>query len=116
MTGPEHYREAEKILAACKDADADAATADVAILLRFADVHATLAVAAALAGLDAAEGPGGGSATGRMTEDANEWARAVAPPVPTDGASEPTFTVVDEGGCDCHFYVAGQEHDPDGAS
>ena len=47
MNGPEHYREAETLLALATDADAGARHRDVAMLLRFAQVHATLAVAAA---------------------------------------------------------------------
>jgi hypothetical protein len=51
--------------------------------LAAAQVHATLALAAAVAGLDAIEGPGGGSATGRTAYDGNAWVNITEPP---DGA------------------------------
>lgn len=81
MTGPEHYREAEKWLGYAKqwwesgDDRIGAATAVAAAAI--GQVHATLAHTAAIAGLDAAEGPGGGSATGRTTKDANAWYEAI---------------------------------------
>lgn len=49
MTGPEHYREAEEVLHHAENADSDANPADVQLLLQFAQVHATLALAAATA-------------------------------------------------------------------
>lgn len=51
MTGPEHYREAERLLAAATDDDGDIQTDDgmTANILAAAQVHATLAHAAATA-------------------------------------------------------------------
>lgn len=79
-TGPEHYREAERILAAeVKPAnDPDRVIVLDPESVAVAQVHATLALAAAVAGLDATEGPGGGSATGRERQDAQAWSDAGA--------------------------------------
>lgn len=52
MTGPEHYKAADEILAAVKNADPDAPREDLTALLAIAAVHASLATAAAIAGLD----------------------------------------------------------------
>ena len=49
MTGPEHYKKAEELIGYAEDADADATTEDVALMLQFAQAHATLAQAAATA-------------------------------------------------------------------
>lgn len=49
MTGPEHYSESERILRDAENADAGADPADVALLLQYAQVHATLALTAATA-------------------------------------------------------------------
>lgn len=49
MTGPEHYSEAEQILAAAKDADAGADRDDIVLLLKFAELHFAAARTAALA-------------------------------------------------------------------
>lgn len=55
MTGIEHYREAEKLLADSIRVARDGATGFAAELTARAQVHATLAVAAAT--IDAATGP-----------------------------------------------------------
>lgn len=47
MTGPEHFAEAERCLGSAEDADPDARPELVALMLQFASVHATLALAAA---------------------------------------------------------------------
>lgn len=70
MTGPEHYRQAERCLNSATRAD-DRDRSEY--WQRQAQVHATLALVAATASLDASEGPGGGSATGRTAEDAKAW-------------------------------------------
>ncbi|TQS30003.1 hypothetical protein [Microbispora sp. KK1-11] len=49
MSGPEHYRKAEEILAEAENADPRAERGDIALLLSFAQLHATLALAAATA-------------------------------------------------------------------
>lgn len=49
MTGPEHYTEADKLVAEARAADPDANRRDIALLLGFAQVHAMLAQAAAFA-------------------------------------------------------------------
>jgi hypothetical protein len=54
MTGPEHYAEAERILAEAKDCDPDADRADVALYLEFAKVHVALASKAPAEDLGAA--------------------------------------------------------------
>lgn len=76
LTGPEHYREAERLLSQVGVAPSDppAIAYNEMGRLAAAQVHATLALAAAVAGLNAVEGPGGGSATGRLAEDGNAWA------------------------------------------
>lgn len=53
MAGPEHYKEAAQTLADATNADSDADPADIALMLRFAQVHATLALAAATAAAQA---------------------------------------------------------------
>lgn len=74
MTGPEHYRTAERLIAALRDVPLGSEKESA--LLAEAQVHATLALAAAVAGLDAHEGPGGGSATGRTLTDVSAWEKA----------------------------------------
>jgi len=49
MTGPEHYREAERIIAEVNAGELDASVLDRSQLLIVAQVHATLALAAATA-------------------------------------------------------------------
>lgn len=56
MTGPDHYREAERCVSYATNADREADPNDVAMMLRFAQVHATLALTAAT--IDAAAHPG----------------------------------------------------------
>jgi len=80
MTGPEHYRRAEYLLESAHEQLAtvthdvfDARLLAVQVSMATAQVHATLALAAAVGGLDAAEGPGGGSATGRVYADGAAW-------------------------------------------
>ena len=76
MSGPEHYRAAEDLLETAVDGgNVDTEYEDR--LTARAQVHATLALAAATAGLDAIEGPNGGSATGRGVDDAIGWNRVI---------------------------------------
>lgn len=49
MTGPEHFKLGEQILADAKDAKPDADRADVELFLRFAEAHFAAAEAAATA-------------------------------------------------------------------
>ena len=75
-TGPDHYRQAEHLLS--QEASAKhTATADR--IIAEAQVHATLALAAATAELDAYVGPDDSSATGRSAEEAAAWADAFTP-------------------------------------
>lgn len=70
MTGPEHYREAERLLEFAREADAEPETSwtfDQAI--QSAQVHATLALAAATAL---------GTADQQNTDDYNAWFRAAS--------------------------------------
>lgn len=101
MTGPEHYKEAERLIEIAaklsmktvqhaKENGADAGEMQVmashsANFLAEAQVHATLALAAATAELDAAEGPNGGSATGRLSANAVEWEKVLSPAVSDAG-------------------------------
>lgn len=78
MNGPDHYLEAERWVSYAADIyqnDREHIT-DGQVAAAIAQVHATLALTAATATLDAAEAPNGGSATGRP--DAVEWAEALA--------------------------------------
>jgi hypothetical protein len=70
MTGPEHYKAAEEILAAAKDSRPDADVDNVLVFLRFAEVHAALALAAATALNDHSHGGGEG---GMPVADFNSW-------------------------------------------
>ena len=69
MSGPEHYREAERLLQAVSDMTAD--TSEEAALLNCtfmeAQVHATLALAAAQAEM-----------TGRRVDRGSEWERTLS--------------------------------------
>lgn len=58
MNGPEHYREAERLISDATDNDGDISATDefVTATLAAAQVHATLALAAATALNDAEEG------------------------------------------------------------
>jgi hypothetical protein len=77
MTGPEHYREAERLI---EPGEQDANEPELVLRdIAIAQVHATLALAAATAQLDAYEGPGGGSATGRSFSDSTAWDAAFGP-------------------------------------
>ncbi|MGW5556888.1 hypothetical protein ACWER9_06650 [Micromonospora sp. NPDC003944] len=89
MTGPEHYREAEKLLQDCgfnTAEDASAATSDAATsnYLAAAQVHATLALAAATAIND--PDPNG---TGQPDWATKEW-EAAAFPDPLDTEDGPS--------------------------
>jgi hypothetical protein len=89
MTGPEHYRSAEQLLAQAERVNNDLAdgrypqhevngrNAGMRVLIDCAQVHATLAVAAATAELDADEGPAGGSATGRDGNRSRAWSEVL---------------------------------------
>jgi len=72
-TGPEHYQESENLAEQAARAADKGAEGVARLLIGLAQVHATLALAAATAGLDAHEGPGGGSATGRTAVDGYAW-------------------------------------------
>lgn len=104
-TGPEHYKEAERLLRLASDldisvighaqnhgvtaAELQASAAQSANLVGAAQVHATLALVAATAELDAAEGPNGGSATGRLAEDTVAWEKVLRPAVSdVDGGAQ----------------------------
>lgn len=78
MTGPEHYREAEKHLAYAKSADFDSDSERYN--LGAAQVHATLALAAATALNDAHEG--------MRLEDHHAWRMTVSVNVPTGGEDD----------------------------
>lgn len=71
MNGPERYRKAKELLGFADNCKRGGAQ-ELSILLE-AQANATLALAAAVGGLDAIMGPGGGSATGRTTQDRNAW-------------------------------------------
>lgn len=65
MTGPDHFREAERLLQDCRERGQDWASLG-GDALAFAQVHATLALAAAVAlGTSAAEGPTRGDVAGQ---------------------------------------------------
>lgn len=75
MTGPEHYREAEKLLAL--DEVIHKEGGDPGDILQAAQVHATLALAAATVGLS--------SRAGSTSKDDSEWRdAAVTPDDPAD--------------------------------
>jgi hypothetical protein len=75
MNGPEHYYEAEQCANYAREAwDADRFE-EVAFWQRQAQIHATLAQAAASADLGVVEGPGGG----RTSNDGYEWERVLWP-------------------------------------
>lgn len=88
MNGPRHYLKAEQLIRQANEwMDADHGwkaqlSSDERIARRQADmaqaqVHATLALAAATATLDVFEGPNGGAGTGRSHEDWKAWADAL---------------------------------------
>ncbi len=70
MTGPEHYSLAEEILG--HTASMERGSIGERSCFAEAQVHAILAAVAALGGLDANEGPFGGSATGPLTDATSE--------------------------------------------
>jgi hypothetical protein len=74
MNGPEHYREAEKLLgyAEARDAEQRGDATDMSLLAE-AQVHATLALAAATALNDNAADSGG-----MPLEDFDAWVQAAA--------------------------------------
>jgi hypothetical protein len=79
VRGPDHYLEAERYAEMAEDIYRNGHEGDIEagkLAAAIAQVHATLALTAATATLDAAEAPNGGSATGRP--DAVEWAEALA--------------------------------------
>lgn len=80
MTGPEHYRRAEEMAAGLSvdwDYDDPEDRATVALILAEAQVHATLALAAAVA-----MGTGRADDHGMMAEDDSAW-REVCSAVPS---------------------------------
>lgn len=94
-SGPDHYTAACQLLNRARKhfeaaergdiSEYTALTPDLNRLIRFAQTHALLAIAAGIGGLDAVEGPGGGSATGRYSvADADRWATV------TGALSDPT--------------------------
>jgi hypothetical protein len=84
-TGPEHYREAERLLASAGPLRAGGVPSSA---LAAAQVHATLALAAAQAPLAHWTGMDPG-----FDGDVAEWRRAVGvPPVPTEIAAPGTTT------------------------
>lgn len=82
MTGPEHYREAERLLEGCKNSHGALVIEDgTAEVLKAAQVHATLALAAATA-LNRPDGEG------MVREDYREWMRtASAKPLKDPGST-----------------------------
>lgn len=99
-TGPEHYREAERLAALAAEywqqpwdreptTDPDElkilqhireqARADAMAILALAQVHATLAAAAATAELDGFSTLSGGGMTGRAPTQASAWKTVLAP-------------------------------------
>ena len=70
MTGPEHYREAERLL--CWPKDGSLPHQDIAMIHAEAQVHATLALAAATALCD--------PSSGQPAEDWKAWYGAAGTP------------------------------------
>lgn len=77
MNGPEHYREAERLLDRAENVIPDDEPAQAAVAAR-AQVHATLALAAATAELDAYN-VDGQAATGRRADAGKAWRDAIKP-------------------------------------
>lgn len=71
MTGPEHYLEAERLLDLASTTIPEDEPAQAAVTAR-AQVHATLALTAATAGLDAYN-VDDQVATGRRADDSRAW-------------------------------------------
>lgn len=78
MTGPEHYRQAERLIAAVTLDDGHLIEDDPNVIA-LAQVHATLALAAATAELDAFPVGDGVAATGRDSEAAVAWSYVLEP-------------------------------------
>ena len=78
MTGPEHYPEAERLIADAANADPAAANDDVRLLVDFARAHAALAFVAATAELDAVEDSEGRAVTGRTDVQDAAWAEVLS--------------------------------------
>lgn len=72
MTGPQHYQGAEDLLVLAANREPDADPADTALILRTAQVHATLALAAATALQD----PEGGT----LGDNHGAWHQAAGAP------------------------------------
>ncbi|MEU9333192.1 hypothetical protein AB0D49_08500 [Streptomyces sp. NPDC048290] len=80
MTGPEHYREAQSLLDSCKTSDGAVVIEDGnEQLLAAAQVHATLALAAATALIDTTR-----AAPRSDMQDRAAWRRVAGVPVPED--------------------------------
>jgi hypothetical protein len=73
VNGPDHYRAAEGWLSEVRH---DTRTPESSQALAAAQVHATLALAAAVGTLDAHAAGVSGAATGRIPEDAAAWRQA----------------------------------------
>lgn len=76
MNGPEHYQEAEKLLDAAIRYRPGTEPAEAQVDVALAQVHATLALAAAVGTLDAYQGPINGYSLGRSDSDAAAWQSA----------------------------------------
>lgn len=74
MTGPEHYTRAEQLLREVRDGHAEGT--DVAVIVAAAQVHATLAQAAATALYSHENGEGEGG--GQPMHDYNAWMQAAS--------------------------------------
>lgn len=72
MNGPDHYRKAEQLLDLAKYSELG--SDEERFQLAAAQVHATLALAAAVGTLDAQSGPLQGYSLARSDEDAAAWA------------------------------------------
>ena len=74
MNGPEHYKEAERLIANCQDNNGAVYVGDGQDqVIAAAQVHATLALAAAVGTLDAYQGPISGYSLGRSDSDSEAW-------------------------------------------
>lgn len=78
MTGPEHYRKAETLVEAADDRFADGDEEGGVVLSQIAQVHATLALAAAtaMAGRGEADVNGDWHPAGMCAQDFEVWDRA----------------------------------------
>lgn len=81
MTGPEHYKEAETLLSRAQVADDNARpSCRYADLVAEAQVHATLALAAATVSVERAIPPSPPEWDGGPAYPGNEWGRAIGSP------------------------------------